>query len=68
MVVYTDGITEAMNSAGMAYGIERLSQAVKYNHSKPSRAIQEGILESLRAYVGAQNLADDVSFLIIKPA
>src|SRR5450755_160153 len=36
MVVYTDGITEAMNCARVTYGIERLSEAVRNNHGQPA--------------------------------
>ncbi len=68
MVAYTDGITEAMNCAGVAYGIERLSDAVRTSHHKPAGAIREAVLSSLRKYVGAQHLLDDISLLVIKPA
>jgi serine phosphatase RsbU (regulator of sigma subunit) len=68
MVAYTDGITEAVNCAGVAYGIERLSDAVRTSHHKPAGAIREAVLSSLRKYVGAQHLLDDISLLVIKPA
>ena len=68
MVVYTDGITEAMNCAGVAFGVERLSEAVRTNHGQPADAIRQGILGSLREYIGGQHLLDDVSLLVIKPA
>jgi PAS domain S-box-containing protein len=68
MVLYTDGITEAMNCAGAAFGIERLSAAVKTAHAQPAGAIREAVLGSLREYVGGQSLLDDISLLVIKPA
>lgn len=68
MVAYTDGITEAMNCAGVAFGIGRLSEAVRTSHQKPACAIRETVLSCLRKYIGGQHLLDDVSLLVIKPA
>jgi len=68
MVVYTDGITEAINSAGFTYGIERLSEAVMTSHCQPAEGIREAVLRSLREYIGGQHLLDDISLLVIKPA
>jgi PAS domain S-box-containing protein len=68
MVAYTDGITEAMNCAGVSFGIERLSEAVRTNHKQPSDAIRKAVLASLREYIGEQHLLDDISLLVIKPA
>jgi sigma-B regulation protein RsbU (phosphoserine phosphatase) len=67
MVLYTDGITEAINSTGFTYGIERLSEAVKDSHGKPAEGIREAVLRSLREYIGGQHLLDDISLLVIKP-
>ena len=68
MVVYTDGITEAMNCARVTYGIERLSEAVRNNHGQPADEIREAVLRSLHEYTGGQDLLDDISLLVIKPA
>jgi len=67
MVVYTDGITEAINCAGVSFGIERLSEAVRTSHEQPADAIREAVLGSLRRYIGGQHLLDDISLLVIKP-
>jgi serine phosphatase RsbU (regulator of sigma subunit) len=67
MVAYTDGITEAMNCTGVAFGIERLSEAVMTSHGKPAGAIREAVLSSLHNYIAGQDLLDDVSLLVIKP-
>lgn len=68
MVVYTDGITEAMNGAGFTFGIERLSEAVRTSHEQPADGIRQAVLGSLREYIGGQHLLDDISLLVIKPA
>jgi serine phosphatase RsbU (regulator of sigma subunit) len=68
MVAYTDGITEAIDRAGSAYGVERLAEAVRNSCGRPSDAIRKAVLESLGAHVGEQDLLDDVSLLVIKSA
>jgi PAS domain S-box-containing protein len=67
MVAYTDGITEAMNAAGVAFGVERLSEVVRTSHRQPAGAIREAVLSSLRKYIDGQDLLDDVTLLVIKP-
>jgi PAS domain S-box-containing protein len=68
MVAYTDGITEAVNDAGVAFGLERLSDVVRTSHRQTAGAIREAVLRSLRNYTEGQNLLDDVTLLVIKPA
>jgi PAS domain S-box-containing protein len=68
MVAYTDGITEAMNDAGVAFGVDRLSEVVRSSHQQPAGAIREAVLSSLRKYIESQHLLDDVTLLVIKPA
>jgi phosphoserine phosphatase RsbU/P len=68
MVVYTDGITEAINNVGVTYGIERLAEAVRSSHERPSRGIREAVLRNLRDHIEGQELLDDISLLVIKPA
>jgi PAS domain S-box-containing protein len=68
MVVYTDGITEAMNCAGVTYGIERLAEVVKNSYQQPAQGIREAVLSNLREYMDGTNLLDDISLLVVKPA
>ena len=68
LVAYTDGITEATNDAGVAFGVERLSEVVRTSHQQPAGAIRQAVLSSLRNYTEGQRLLDDVTLLVIKPA
>jgi PAS domain S-box-containing protein len=68
MVAYTDGITEAMDCAGVSYGIARLAESVKMSHELPAGAIRDAVLSRLRTYIGGQHLLDDITLLVIKPA
>ena len=68
MVVYTDGITEAINNVGVTYGIERLAEAIRSSHEQPSKGIREAVLRNLREHIAGEELLDDISLLVIKPA
>ena len=68
MVVYTDGITEAINSAGIAYGIEQLCKVVRTTHRQLADSIREAVLSSVREHVGGQRSLDDMSLLVVKHA
>ena len=68
MVAYTDGITEAIDAQGRQYGVERLADALKTSYTQPAHLIRETVLRSLRDYIGVQQLMDDVSLLVVKPA
>jgi sigma-B regulation protein RsbU (phosphoserine phosphatase) len=65
-VLYTDGVTEATNPAGVEFGRDRLVQAVKENYERPARemiaSLEMAVLE-WTANVGAN---DDVTFFVIK--
>ena len=68
MVAYTDGITEAIDQAGFAYGVGRLAEAIRGNYTQSSDEIRNAVLKNLRGYVGECHLLDDISLLVIKPA
>lgn len=67
IVLYTDGITEALDNAGVTYGIERLAQAVQGNHDEPAEHIREAVMSSLRQHVKGRGAIDDMTLLVMKP-
>ena len=68
MVVFTDGITEATDASGVAYGIERLCEVLKKSHRQVADGIRQAVMNSLGEYRGARPLLDDVSLLVVKHA
>lgn len=66
LVVYSDGITEAMNAADDFFGDERLRAAV--SRLRPATAEQAGaaILAAVDAFVGDAHVHDDMSLVILK--
>lgn len=66
IVLYTDGITEAMNANDELFGDEALSQVVRTHCSLDSSGIRERILRDVRAFVGEAEPHDDMTMVVVK--
>jgi sigma-B regulation protein RsbU (phosphoserine phosphatase) len=66
MLLYTDGLTEAINSSGEEYGGERLNQILHRFASQPAEAIIAGICEDVRGFSGSEAQSDDITLIAIK--
>lgn len=67
IVLYTDGITEAHNAQDEMYGVERLCQQVSLHWQAGNAAyVQQGVIQDLRHYLGAQALEDDITLVVVK--
>jgi len=66
LVVYSDGVSEAMNEAGAFFGDERLRSVVTLGASLPVDELGERILEAVRAFVGEAPPYDDLSLMVLK--
>src|SRR2546428_3705008 len=65
-VLYTDGVTEAMNSSDEEYGRDRLVAAVRQCRHLPAREMIDFIHRELTAWTEGRAAHDDVTFFIIK--
>jgi sigma-B regulation protein RsbU (phosphoserine phosphatase) len=68
LIVYSDGVSEAMNEAGDFFGDERLVAEAAKAANLPARAIGEHILTAVRAFVGHAPQNDDVSLIVLRRA
>ena len=66
VVLYTDGITEAENMAGMQYGLERLCEVVSQNWQLSAGEIRETVIDDLKRHIGQQKVYDDITLLVLK--
>jgi len=66
IVLYTDGITEAMNPEGDLFGDAALSHVVAAHHELNSAGIRERILRDVRAFVGEAEPHDDMTMVVVK--
>ena len=66
IVLYTDGITEAMNAESDLFGDSRLSRIVEEHGHLESGELRERILREIEAFVGAANQHDDMTMILMK--
>jgi serine phosphatase RsbU (regulator of sigma subunit)/CRP-like cAMP-binding protein len=66
LVVYSDGIAEAMNKKGDFFGEERIAEAVAKHRACPAAELMEKILSTVRKFVGKHPQSDDMTLLILK--
>lgn len=68
VVLYTDGITEAQNDQEDMYGIDRLCQITSQTWSAETTAheIQQAIIQDMRHHIGEQQIADDITLVVVK--
>lgn len=66
LVLYTDGLTEAMNSKEEEYGRDRLVDAVRQCRDLSAREMINHIHRDLMSWTEGQGAHDDVTVLIVK--
>jgi len=66
LVIYTDGVTEAMNERREQYGEERLIAALKkFGHLHPAEFI-ESLERDIKVFTGGEPQNDDITVVAIK--
>ena len=66
LVLYTDGITEAMNEESDLFGEERLSRLLEEHAHLPSDELRERILGDVEAFVGGAEQHDDMTLVLLR--
>ncbi|HEV2915541.1 MAG TPA: SpoIIE family protein phosphatase [Pyrinomonadaceae bacterium] len=66
LVLYTDGVTEAINAGGEEYGRDRLEQIVREGRSLSARAMIDLIYRDILRWTDGRGSHDDMTFFIIK--
>lgn len=66
LVMYTDGITEAMNAANEIYGNERLESALKSACSRDVQGILDDVRLNVSKHVAGAEPSDDMTLLVIR--
>lgn len=66
ILLYTDGVTEAFNTADEYYGEERMIAVMSRNRHRPAEEIKDVLLEDIRQFTGTAPQSDDITFILIK--
>ena len=66
LVLYTDGITEAENSQGEEFGMERLLAVIRRDSSLSAEVLMDNIFRSAEDFCQGVGFNDDAAVLIVK--
>ncbi len=65
-ILYTDGITEAENCAGVHYGLEKLCSVVRQSWQQSAQDIRQAVIRDLRSHIGVEQVYDDITLVVFK--
>jgi len=67
LVLYTDGVTEAMNGERRLFGSERIKQAFQtYREPTSAASLTQQVLEHVKSFVSHAPQSDDIAVLAIR--
>ena len=66
VILYTDGITEAIDINQAQYGLARLINVVNQNLKTSAAEIRNAVIKDVRQHIGTQEVYDDITLLVLK--
>jgi phosphoserine phosphatase RsbU/P len=66
LILYTDGVTEALDSEGYEFGLEHTIQSVRASAGKGASAIITRVIDDVRNFAGSQPQNDDITLIAIR--
>lgn len=66
LLIYTDGVTEAMDPELHEYGVQRLKQILSSQQTQSADAIRHAIIQDVRQHATGASQSDDITLMVIK--
>jgi len=66
LVLYTDGVTEALNTDGDEFGLDRMILSVRASATEGAQTIVKRIIEDVRSFIGSVPQNDDITVIAIR--
>ena len=66
LVLFSDGVTEAMDPDDQLFGVPRLREVLEGNISTRLEEIQKTVLESVENFARGARQADDLTLLLVR--
>ncbi len=66
IILYTDGITEALNQTGERFGLQRLKNCIHNVVDQKAHSINDYIVNAVQEFMSPLNAKDDITMLVIK--
>ncbi len=68
VVIFSDGITEAIDGEGGMYGVEPLKEVLRTHRQESAERIRLSVLDALRQFIGSTRQSDDITLVVVKRA
>jgi serine phosphatase RsbU (regulator of sigma subunit) len=66
VVIYTDGVTDAVNARHEAFGLPRLEATIKAHRNEPAKTLIESIVKAVHGHAGGEPQYDDLTLVAIR--
>ena len=66
LVLFSDGVTEAMDPAEQLFGVPRLKEVLTGHMQTPLDELQRVVLESVENFARGASQADDLTLLLVR--
>jgi len=66
IIIYSDGVTEAMNELNQEFGEDKFISIVKSNQNLPAKELIDLIIKEVKAHSGNVAQSDDITLVIVK--
>ncbi len=66
IVMFTDGVSEAMNETNEQFSTARILGIIKDNNSSSANELGNTIIERINDFIGTQEQHDDMSLIVVK--
>ena len=66
LFLFTDGLSETLDTTGIEYGRERLAKLISATHAEPPQAMVDACVDDLTNYRGGTPRLDDVTMMAIR--
>jgi sigma-B regulation protein RsbU (phosphoserine phosphatase) len=66
LILYTDGVTEALDAEGEEFGVDNLIRSILASASEGPAGIITRLTDDLRTFVGSHAQHDDITMIVIR--
>jgi serine phosphatase RsbU (regulator of sigma subunit) len=68
LLVFSDGVPDAIDKDGRQYGYERMKRYLRTNHELPVKFLVDGLASDVAAWRGSAPAFDDLTLLALEVA
>jgi sigma-B regulation protein RsbU (phosphoserine phosphatase) len=66
VLLYTDGVTDALNASGQDFGLRRLKSVVARHHDQPAASVLAALEQAVTEFAGSAAQFDDNTLLFAR--